>query len=304
MAALYGAVVAFITLIFDYINYAFPSRISNAYYYYNPYDSISYEMASLIVLTPLALALMRIIRGQQAKDHSRREIWIRRWALFLTLFVAGATFVIDLIVLLNAYLQGEDLTIGFLLKVLTVLLVAALGFMHFLADIWGYWDKQEARAHMVNYGVGVLVIATIIAGFFIIGSPQKMRAQKQDAIRIQDLQNIQWQIVNYWQQKERLPSTLSDMNDPISGYREPVDPKTGESYEYHMTGPLSFQLCATFALEGDTRGPRTTEPFAMSPVRGEPLADNWQHAKGRTCFERTIDPELYPPITKTRPTAL
>jgi len=38
-------------------------------------------------------------------------------ALFLTLFLAGLTMVIDLIVLLNAYLQGEILTVGFLLKV-------------------------------------------------------------------------------------------------------------------------------------------------------------------------------------------
>ena len=112
--------------------------------------------------------------------------------------------VIDLIVLLNTYLQGEDLTTGFLLKVLTVFLVAGLGFMHFTADLRGYWEREPARARMVNWAAGVLVLVTIIAGFFIIGTPQQMRVQKQDAIRLQDLQNIQWQIVNYWQQKESL----------------------------------------------------------------------------------------------------
>src|SRR3989344_410312 len=138
MAALYGGVVSFISLLFEYIDTAFPNPVTDPYYYYDPYfSSISYEMASLIVLTPVFLVLMRFIRRSIAEDPSRNEIWVRRWALFLTLFLAGATMVIDLIVLLHTYLQGEDLTTGFLLKVLTVLLVAGLGFMHFMADIRG-----------------------------------------------------------------------------------------------------------------------------------------------------------------------
>src|SRR5690606_14140915 len=134
---------------------------------------------------------------------------------FLTLFIAGATMVIDLIVLLTTYLQGEEVTVGFLLKVLTVFLVAGAGFMHFMSDLWGYWDQNPLRARLVNYAVGVLVIAAIVAGFFILGTPAELRAQKQDAIRIQDLQNLQWQIVNYWQQKETLPATLDELRDPI-----------------------------------------------------------------------------------------
>jgi hypothetical protein len=302
MAALYGAVVAFIALIFDYINYAFPSRVSNAYYYANPYDSISYEMASLIVLTPLALLLMRLIRKAQAQDPLRREIWIRRWALYLTLFLAGATFVVDLIVLLNAFLQGEDLTTSFLLKVLTVLLVAALGFMHFLADVWGYWDVQRARANMVNYGVGMLVLVSIVSGFFIIGTPQQMRAQKQDAVRIQDLQNIQWQVVNFWQQKEKLPQSLSDLKDSLQDYPpSTTDPETSAQYEYRATGAMSFELCATFAQEGGSAVnypiSRSVEP-AVDSSKGSPISDNWQHAAGHVCFTRTIDPERYPPLKK------
>ncbi|RJQ35224.1 hypothetical protein C4568_01230 [Candidatus Parcubacteria bacterium] len=303
MVALYAGVVAFVSLIFDYINYVFPSRISNAYYYANPYDSISYEMASLIVLTPLALFLMRTIRKGMAADHSRRDIWIRRWALYLTVFIAGVTFVIDLIVLLNTYLQGEDLTIGFLLKVLTVLLVAGLGFMHFLADIWGYWDKHPEYAKSVNYAVGALIIVSIIAGFFIVGSPQEMRERKQDAVRLDHLQQIQWQIVNHWQQKERLPMTLADLNDAISGFQAPVDPKTGEQYQYRQSGAMSFELCATFAKDGGNQGGRMEFAVdSMAPVKG--VSDNWQHGAGRSCFERTIDPELYPPVSKTRPVAM
>lgn len=300
MAALYGGVFAFITLLFDYINHAFPNPVTNVYYTDAYSSSISYETASLIVLAPLFLFLMRLIRRDITRDPSRNEIWIRRWALFLTLFLAGATLVVDLIVLINTYLQGEDLSIAFLLKVLVVFLVAGLGFLHFLADLRGYWDREQARARMVNWGVGALVIITIIAGFFIIGTPKEIRAQKQDAIRVQDLQNIQWQVVNYWQQKEKLPRDLAELNDPISNNALPLDPKTKESYEYKTTGVRSFELCATFVTVGGTSG--YGRPIAK-PVElmadGTPIEDSWQHGAERTCFDRTIDPERYPPFSKS-----
>lgn len=304
MISLYAGVIAFITLVFDYINHAFPNPVTDSYYYYDAYSSsISYEMASLIILTPVFLILMRFIRRSIANDPSRNEIWVRRWALFLTLFLAGAAMVIDLIVLLNTYLQGEDLTTSFLLKVLTVLLVTGLGFMHFMADLWGYWDRERARARMVNWATGVLVLVTIISGFFIIGTPQQMRAQKQDAIRLQDLQNIQWQVVNYWQQKESLPAALSDLNDPISNNLIPVDPQTKEAYTYKRNSPLDFQLCATFANAGDSMQSQYGGPIAK-PVEprstGTDIQDNWQHAAGEVCFDRSIDPERYPPYSKIR----
>ncbi|MEK7156559.1 MAG: DUF5671 domain-containing protein [Patescibacteria group bacterium] len=305
MASLYAGIVAFISLVFEYINKAYPNPVSGSYYV-DPYSSsISYETAALIVLTPVFLILMRFIRRGIAADPSRNDIWVRRWALFLTLFLAGVTIVIDLIVLLNTYLQGEDLTIGFLLKVLTVLLVTGLGFMHFMADLWGYWEREPMRARMVNWGVGVLVLVTIIAGFFIIGTPQQIRVQKQDAIRVQDLQNIQWQVVNYWQLKQSLPASLEDLRDPISDNIIPNDPATGAPYTYKRNSPLDFTLCATFAAEGGTNGTQGRS-YPAYPVAAEPksvgtdIQDNWQHGSGEVCFERSIDPKRYPPY-KTSP---
>lgn len=57
MVALYWSVVAFIFLIFNYINYSLPNNLS--YLAANPYDSgVGYEMASIIVLFPVYLVLM------------------------------------------------------------------------------------------------------------------------------------------------------------------------------------------------------------------------------------------------------
>src|SRR3989344_5235841 len=104
MIALYGSVISFITLLFQYINYAYPDPLT---YYVDPYSgSIRFAMASLIVLMPVTIALMRFIRNDIVRDAMKSELWVRRWALVLTVFVAGSTVVGDLIALVNGFLGG------------------------------------------------------------------------------------------------------------------------------------------------------------------------------------------------------
>ena len=125
----------------------------------DPYQSgISNEMASIIVLLPLYMFLMRLIRKDAVRDPSRNEIWVRRWALILTLFVAGIVIAIDLITLLTTFLNGEALTSAFMLKVLVIFLIAAGVFMHFIADMKGYWDMFPLRKRAVSIGVAVLAL--------------------------------------------------------------------------------------------------------------------------------------------------
>lgn len=299
MVAFYTSVVAFINLIFEYVNYLYPDPLGN--YYVDPYQSgISSFMAMVIVAFPIYFALMRVIRREIIADSSRQDIWVRRWALVLTLFVAGATIAGTLIVLLTTFLSGEELTARFLLKILTVLVVAVAGFTHFFADMKGYWKMFPLRARNVGIGVAVVATATIVAGFFIVGTPREARRARYDAQRVSDLQNIQWQIVNYWQQKEKLPNTLDELGDPLSGYNIPRDPEQNFAYEYERGANLSFRLCAVF--NGESRAMMytgVTRPYpAMSMPIKEDGSDTWHHTGGHACFERTIDPERYPPISK------
>src|SRR5262245_20515674 len=121
MIALYVSVFSLIALFFQYIDYTFPDALN---YYVDPYSGgIRAAMASLLVLFPTFLLLMRFIRKDIERVPEKKDLWVRRWALFLLVFVAGATIVIDLITLIN-YFLGGDLTMRFILKVLVVLLVA------------------------------------------------------------------------------------------------------------------------------------------------------------------------------------
>jgi hypothetical protein len=290
---LYASTGALITLLFQYINYAFPDPLET--YYIEPYSGpMRFAMASLIVLVPVCLYLMRVIRRDIDRDHGKSELWVRRWALVLTVFLAAAIVVGDLITLVN-YFLGGDLTTRFLMKVGVVLLVAGGLFLHFLADIRGYWIKEPARARLVGLGAAAAVVCSIAAGFFIMGSPAQVRLYRFDEQKIMELQNIQWQIVEYYRSKQMLPASLAALEDPISGFKAPVDPQSGASYGYEVTGDNSFWLCAEFNMVSTRIDAKVARPIVIG---GE---ENWQHGTGKECFKREIDPERYPPYEKIAP---
>ena len=290
--ALYGSVTSFLALIFAYINYAYPDQLAS---YADPYGgAVRFSMAALIVLVPTTVVLFRLIRGTITAEPGKAQIWVRRWALVLTLFIATVTILIDLITLVNTFLGGE-ITMRFVLKVAVVLLVALGVFLHFLADLKGYWLTQTKRANMVGIAVLVVSIAAVVSGFVVFGSPTHVRMLKLDAQKVQDLQMLQSQVVTHWQQKHALPATLAATVDSLGGYTIPRDPQSGTEYRYEVAGPLSFKLCATFneptpVTDGQGGYARAT---SYPSTAGE---DSWYHASGEVCFTRTIDPDRYPPM--------
>lgn len=146
------------------------------------------------------------------------------------------------------------------------------------------------------YGVVAVVAASIIAGFFIIGSPGEERVRRFDARRISDLQFIQSEVINFWTNKQKLPENLSLLRDDIRGVSIPKDPETGAEYEYTILGGTKFALCASFSRPTETYGAPAQKPIPAEPYIG---VENWEHKEGHVCFERTIDPDIYRPKTKT-----
>lgn len=293
--ALYGSVISLIALLFEYVNVAFPDPLA---YYGDPYGgAVRAAMAGVIVLVPTTLVLLRIIRKSIVKEQGKAEVWVRRWALVLTIFIAVAVILIDLITLITTFLGGE-LSARFGLKVAIVLLVALGVFMHFLADLKGYWIQNAKKANLVGIGVGVLALVSVAAGFFIIGTPGEIRMLRYDEQKVSDLQSIQYQVVNYYQQKGTLPEDLSSLNDPLSGFMTPKDPQSGETYRYAATEALSFELCASFNEPTPDTAGQGSYPSRDMGYAGMGMDENWQHEAGETCFERTIDPERYPLFEK------
>jgi type II secretory pathway pseudopilin PulG len=293
--ALYGSITSFIALLFEYINYSFPDALA---YAGDPYGgAVRFSMAALIVLVPTLLVCLRLIRGSILHEAGKALIWVRRWALVLTLFIATVSILIDLVTLINTFLGGE-ITVRFALKVAVVLLVAAGVFLHFLADLKGYWIAHPKKGNLVGIGVAVLTVVTILAGFFIIGTPGDVRKLRYDEQKVNDLRSIQYQLIDYWRVKQTLPDSLDGLKDPLADTTIPVDAQTNAPYTYTKTGATAFTLCATFNKPAaDTAGKGaypTRAPQYSGPGGGND--ENWQHGAGETCFERMIDPTRYPRI--------
>ena len=68
------------------------------------------------------------------REPAKRASAIRRWLTYLTTFIASGCLIGDVIALVNNVLGGE-LTVRFLLKVLTVGVIASAAFWYYLTDI-------------------------------------------------------------------------------------------------------------------------------------------------------------------------
>jgi hypothetical protein len=271
-------------------------------------------LATLIIFFPIFVAVSYFWRKYSKIDLGYINEAFKKWLIYIILFLSSVIVVVDLVTLIKYFISGE-ITYRFILKVVTVLVVAGLvGFYYVF--LLREKEGMASKKGWIFGGAGVvLVLSAIVYSFMIIGSPMTQRALRLDDRRVNDLQNIQYQVINFWQQKEKLPADLSELANPISGYSLPVDPEfeKGNKYEYAVKGKLTFELCATFSLPiqkgwreyGDGGIISPMMPYydkAVSevsyPYPGSGVNESWDHQEGRTCFERTIDKDLYPPYPK------
>jgi hypothetical protein len=294
LVTLYWSAGALIALLFSIIDSVFKDQLQ---YYVDPYSGgIRFAIASLVIIFPICLILFSAIKLAAQREPEKLGLALRKWLFSLTIFVSGAALIGDLIAILNGFLGGE-LTSRFVYKVVSVFVVAIIGFWYCLLEVRVRSDRQIGVRKSFVVGTAVLVLISIIFGFVKMGSPNTIRKMRFDEQRVSDLQSIQWQIVNFWQQKEKMPKALSELLDSLSGFKIPVDPRTGEQYEYILSSGKTFNLCAAFELESKKTSVIVPEPVGIA---GDVSIDNWEHKSGRVCFVRTIDPERYSPYTKIR----
>ncbi len=285
---LYVVAVAFITLFFQYINVKFPDALQ--YYYTGALDGIRSSMASIIVVWPVFLLVSWFVNRERLQEKEEREIGIRKWLLYLTLFVTAITIIVDLVTLVNYFLNGE-ITTRFLLKVLVVLVTAGVVFGYELWELRRDTNTSSRIPLISGSVISIVLLASIAFGFGLVGTPAQQRLIRLDDQRIIHLNTIQSQIVSHYTRTRALPTTLEDMNNSLDGFVVPLDPTTGASYEYAQKGELTFELCATFSADSiSTDTSSMPQEYGYDPIYNA----TWNHGTGRTCFERTLDPAFYP----------
>lgn len=286
---LYASAIALGTLLFQYIDYWFPAIGASAYYYKEGLTTaMRFAISTLIVVFPVYFFISRMLRKAYEADPGRINLTIRKWLSYFTMFLAAGIAIGWLIAVINRFLDG-DFTTAFLLKALAIFFITGSIFYYYRAITRGEEYKQGVR--IFGYAVALVVAASVVSAFFVVGSPTNRRLEKQDAQRVSDLSIIQSQIVNYWQAKNALPAKLTDLNDALRGVSIPKDP-TGKDYVYTAKGQLAFELCTTFDTKKDAQNTSDIAyPMSYGIVGGSDV--NWAHSSGYYCFERTIDKDFF-----------
>lgn len=140
-ATLYVAAYHLGSLLFDLITRALPDPADSEYLRQRLAHSMRWSVASVIIAFPVFLLVARQLARELAHNPVKRLSAVRRWLTYLTLFVAAAVLIGDMITLVYNLLGGE-LTLRFVLKVLVVAVIAGSIFGYYLSDL----RKEEREA--------------------------------------------------------------------------------------------------------------------------------------------------------------
>src|SRR5690606_27640439 len=94
-------------------------------------QAMRWSVASLVIAFPVFLYLSWLMGRAIRREPMKRASRVRKWLTYLTLFIAASVLVGDLITLLYNFLGGE-LGLRFMLKVLTVGVIAGTVFVYYL----------------------------------------------------------------------------------------------------------------------------------------------------------------------------
>ena len=232
--------------------------------------------AGLLIAFPIFLALSWVIGRGIRLDPEKRGSKIRKWLTYITLFVAAMVLIGDLTFLASRLLSGEIPT-RVLLKVLVVLVIAGIVFMHYLADLRAE-EREAAGTTSVRVpprAVAAGTLAVLVLGLLTGGSPHRERLRRLDEARLQDLRAITQEIGNWTRKGRALPASLGALAaDPDSPALRLRDPVTQKPYEYRWIDARHYELCAIFA---------TVDSLGNEGGRGE-AAGFWKHPAERTCY--------------------
>jgi hypothetical protein len=133
-ATLYVAAFSLGRLIFQFINLALPDPLSQPFESGVIRGAIRWSVAALVVTTPVFLRSAWTNAKAMEASPTKRASPVRRWLTYMTLAITASVLIGDATSLVYNFLGGET-TLRFLLKSLTVAVIAGAAFVYYLSDL-------------------------------------------------------------------------------------------------------------------------------------------------------------------------
>ncbi len=132
---LYVSAVSFGALLFQAINILIPDVLEySVYARESALQGIRWAIASLVIVFPVYIGTTWMLNKSYVAEPEKRNLRIRKWLTYFTLFAAATIIIGDLVTLIYNLLGG-DLTLRFILKVVVVLFIAGSVFYYYLWDL-------------------------------------------------------------------------------------------------------------------------------------------------------------------------
>lgn len=133
---LYVSAGSFIALLFQYSNLLIPDILDQGGFYArtSSLQTIRWSISSLLVIFPVYVFTSWYLNKSYLASPEKRNLQIRKWLIYFTLFVAALIIIGDLVALIFNLLGGE-FTTRFILKVLTIFFVAGSVFYYYFRDL-------------------------------------------------------------------------------------------------------------------------------------------------------------------------
>ena len=119
-------------LVFGFVDLAFPHPDDRPEAMTR--DNIRWAVSLLVVACPVWLYVAAVIRRAVASDPTARASRLRQQLTYVTLFIASCVLIGSLSAIVYNFLDGA-VTLRFVLKVVTVGIIAGSTFVHYLRDL-------------------------------------------------------------------------------------------------------------------------------------------------------------------------
>ncbi len=120
-----------------------------------------------------------------------------------------------------------------------------------------------------------VVVAAVVGGLLLVGSPTQERIRRMDSQRVADLRAISRAVDLYWTRHQTLPLSLEELSKEPGGFTRLMDPDTRRIYEYRVLNDHTYELCAEFVRD-------------WTDQHGALYKDFWAHGAGKQCFKLEV----------------
>lgn len=283
LASLIFVAISVGMILFSIINKTIPDALNVSY---GDVDgSLKFAISALFIAAPMFFFIINLIYRGFRKEEITKDSPLRRWLTYFNILVSSLIILGVFIGVINNFLSG-DLTSQFILKAVSVFVIAAVVFSFYFYDIKREDLVKKDKVVKIFFWASLVIVAAVfVSAWFFVESPKMARARRLDQITVNNIYSLESVVNSYYEKNKRLPENIQEMTNNTDFYLSPtalVDPETKDPIVYEKTGEKSFKFCATFRTDSrlDAQGRDRSVAY--------PVDSKSNHGAGYQCLPGSL----------------